>query len=285
MGMEENYLETSGTEMVADLTGGTSIRSTNDLLGGIERIADESATYYLLGYQPEKASDGNWHKLEVKVMRPGMKVRARQGYQATPPATLTSVVAMGRNKDEGKEELEASHRPGGDDERCRLPVSRFVSAPYVLDVDKTGRAKLLVVLELDTSRLTLRREGDRRTGTVDLTLLGMSRDQGKTFPLDERVQIDLDAKAVGRLDESHARASAACRGRPSTGPREGRSLGAWRHGHPAPEVPGLDGPYLATPIVTDRMIVATAGRRGSCLWPTAASGRRDTSTARTRCSA
>ena len=68
--------------------GRPSIRDTNDLVGGVERIADESSTYYLLGYQPDKAPDGNWHKLEVKVDRPGLKVRTRRGYQATPPPAV-----------------------------------------------------------------------------------------------------------------------------------------------------------------------------------------------------
>ena len=62
------FLETAGTEYVAVATGGSTIRDTNDLLGGLTRLADESSTYYLLGYQPEKPRDGRWHKLEVKVL-------------------------------------------------------------------------------------------------------------------------------------------------------------------------------------------------------------------------
>ena len=68
---EEDFLESAGTELVADNTGGSSIRDTNDLMGGLDKITEESSTYYLLGYQPEKSPDGKWHKLEVKVARPG----------------------------------------------------------------------------------------------------------------------------------------------------------------------------------------------------------------------
>ena len=39
--------------------------------------------------------------------------------------------------------------------------------------------------------------GGASTGAVDLTLLGMSRDSGKMFPLDERVRVDVGAKAAG----------------------------------------------------------------------------------------
>ena len=59
-------------------------------------------------------------------------------------------------------------------------------ASYVLAADKEGLARVLVVLELDTSRLTFHREGERQAGAVDLTLVGMSRDlDNKVFPIDE----------------------------------------------------------------------------------------------------
>jgi VWFA-related protein len=93
IGMEEAFLETAGTESLAENTGGASIRFTNDLLDGLQRVAKESSVYYLLGYQPEKSPDGKWHKLTVKVARPGMAVRARRGYQATPPSVLEATRA------------------------------------------------------------------------------------------------------------------------------------------------------------------------------------------------
>ena len=67
-------------------------------MASLERMAGESSTYYLLGYQPEKAPDGKWHKLEVKVARPGTKVRTRRGYRATPPPALeaSSVGSSGK---------------------------------------------------------------------------------------------------------------------------------------------------------------------------------------------
>ena len=261
--MEEEFLETSGTEQLAENTGGASIRNTNDLLGGIEQVAQESSTYYLLGYQPEKAPDGNWHKLEVKVARPGLKVRTRHGYQATPQPALASLtpVAKGKGSSDRDKKEKAPKRPldpavltsGAAD---ALPLRL---APYVLDADKSGLARILVVLELDTSRLTWASQGVRRTGAVDLTLVGMSRDQGKTFPLDERVRIDLDAKAAGgrmtlsrelRLPSGVAQVRALVRDVAS-----GLAGTATKR----LEVPALDGPFLATPIVTDRMIVPKGG--------------------------
>ncbi len=267
--MEENFLETSGTEHVAENTGGASVRNTNDLFGGLTRVAEESSTYYLLGYQPEKSPDGKWHKLEVKVARPGARVRTRHGYQATPPPVPASVAPAAKGKNSADRDQKAPKRPldpavmtsgAADALPCRI-------APYVLEADKTGLARVLVVLELDTSRLALRGDGGRRTGAVDLTLLGMSRDQPKTFLLDERVRIDVDAKAAGgwmtlsrelRLPSGVAQVRALV-----------RDVGSGLGGTVTQrlEVPPLDGPYLGTPIVTDKMLVPRGG--GARLMPVA----------------
>ena len=108
---------------------------------------------------------------------------------------------------------------------------------------------------------------------MDLTLVGMSRDQGKTFPLDERVRIDVDGKAAGgwltlsremRLPAGVAQVRALARDVASglAGTVTQRL-----------EVPALDGPVPGHAHRTgpdDRG--RAAGPRASCRSPTAASG-------------
>ena len=65
---------------LADGTGGFVILNTNDLLGGLERIAKDQNQYYLLGYKPAVSVEGSCHTLKVKVERGGTNVRARSGY-------------------------------------------------------------------------------------------------------------------------------------------------------------------------------------------------------------
>jgi VWFA-related protein len=267
--IEKDFLETSGSEMVAENTGGSSIRNTNDLLGGLERIAQESSTYYLLGYQPERAPDGNWHKLEVKVARPGLKVRTRHGYQALPPPALALAppVMVKKEKKDAKEKgpkrpLDPAVMTSGAGDALPLRL-----ASYVLDADKTGLARVLVVLELDTSRLTFHREGVRQTGSVDLTLVGMSRDFARMFPVDERVRVDVGAKAAGgwmtltrelRLPSGVAQVRALVRDVASgLGGTVTQRL----------EVPALEEPFLATPILTNQMIMVPG--KGTRLVPVA----------------
>ncbi len=74
--------DTAGAEALAEDTGGFSIRNSNDLAGGLRRIAAESRAYYLVGYDPAKEPDGKYRKIKVRVKRKDVRVRARKGYYA-----------------------------------------------------------------------------------------------------------------------------------------------------------------------------------------------------------
>jgi len=79
-------MPTGGTEnqqvmqMLADGTGGFTIYNTNDLLGGLQKIAQEMNQFYVLGYVPAESKEGSCHALKVKMSRGGMEVRSRSGY-------------------------------------------------------------------------------------------------------------------------------------------------------------------------------------------------------------
>ncbi len=70
---------------IADETGGGyfELLNTADLAPTFTRVAQELRSQYLIGFTPV-ALDGKVHKLEVKVNRPGMIVRARKSYLAAP---------------------------------------------------------------------------------------------------------------------------------------------------------------------------------------------------------
>ena len=53
--------------MLANGTGGFVIINTNDLAGGMDKIAKELNEYYLLGYTPPESKENSCHALRVKL--------------------------------------------------------------------------------------------------------------------------------------------------------------------------------------------------------------------------
>ena len=60
-------------------TNGIAVVDTNDLAGGLRRVVDDTSAYYLLGYySPTTKLDGAYHRIDVKIKRPGTTVKARR---------------------------------------------------------------------------------------------------------------------------------------------------------------------------------------------------------------
>ena len=81
---------------LAENTDGFAVVSTNDLVGGVRRIANDLSAFYLLGYYSTNAiANGRFRQIEVKVDRPGVRVSARRGYLA-PTAEMAAAAAAPR---------------------------------------------------------------------------------------------------------------------------------------------------------------------------------------------
>jgi VWFA-related protein len=70
-------------------TGGLVIFNENNIGRALETIADDSGRYYLIGFQPANPKyDSKYRRIEVRVKRRDVRVRARRGYLAIDPARL-----------------------------------------------------------------------------------------------------------------------------------------------------------------------------------------------------
>lgn len=82
-----SWLQTSTLDALKDfaaMTGGRAFYNTNDLAASFRRAAEDSSSYYLLGYYLDtKNTKPGWRQLKVKVHQPGTEVRARSGFLVT----------------------------------------------------------------------------------------------------------------------------------------------------------------------------------------------------------
>ena len=78
---EENRLARESLQTFAEETGGFAVVNTNGFANAYDRIVQENSSYYVLAYYPPNPKrDGKFHKIEVRVTRPGLTVRSRRGY-------------------------------------------------------------------------------------------------------------------------------------------------------------------------------------------------------------
>jgi Ca-activated chloride channel homolog len=91
IGLESEYFNgvenvrtqpTKNLKVIAEQTGGGyfQLDKTDDLDATFSRVAEELRSQYLLGFVP--ATDGRQHKIDVRVTKPEMTVRARRTYVA-----------------------------------------------------------------------------------------------------------------------------------------------------------------------------------------------------------
>jgi VWFA-related protein len=87
----ELRLSQDSLRTLSEETGGFAVVNRNDFTTAFERIVDDNSSYYVLAYYPPDARPGRAHKIDVRLTRPGLTVRARKAYltpkKVDPPKT------------------------------------------------------------------------------------------------------------------------------------------------------------------------------------------------------
>ncbi|HEX4567867.1 MAG TPA: VWA domain-containing protein [Vicinamibacterales bacterium] len=79
---------------LAHETDGIAIVDTNDLSGGMKKIGDDLASYYVLGYYTTNTTwDGGIRTIKVKVKPSSQTIRARRQYRAPTQAEIDALAA------------------------------------------------------------------------------------------------------------------------------------------------------------------------------------------------
>lgn len=159
-------------EWLSEQTGGLAAANTNTVVPEARRVLDDTGTYYVLGYYSTAPWDGHSRKIDVKVRRPGLRVRARFGYVSKPPTTST-------NADEAI--------------RAALPITDIplrVAAVAVPDGGEAG-AGIAVGIELDL----------RATAAADHEVVTLAADMRGDAKATDRLHIGNGIQSAGSSRE------------------------------------------------------------------------------------
>jgi len=140
--IETSNLQNSLFVLASD-TGGHAILNANDLTHDLTRMQEDFASYYSLAYSPPHTGDGHDHRIEVRLKRPGLKVRYRQGYRDKP--------ALERTVDRTL----ASLLYGYEDNPLEIQVEVGDSEPLALSNGKSATWSVPVRLRIPLFRVTM----------------------------------------------------------------------------------------------------------------------------------
>ena len=169
---------------LAEQTGGIAVLDTNSFASSFDRIVQANSLYYMLGYYPPNhPQDGRFHKIEVRVKRPGLRVLARKGY-ASPRAR-----ALTRRERERVERERIARTKGADQTSTELRAmldSPIQQGGVGLDVQAAAfkgaarNASIALAVEIEGSRLRFTPPKDNGVfaNVVELSLYGINA-QGK----------------------------------------------------------------------------------------------------------
>lgn len=178
--------------VLSDETGGFAVVNQNDLTAAFRRLVDDNSSYYVLGYHPSNdRRDGRFRKIDVRVNRPGVTVRARRGY----------VAPRGRAPAETRMEV-----PGGAPAELRdavsspIPVSSLpVSVNAVAFKGPRPNASVALSILIDGRDLSLIEKDGLFVNDIDVVATAVNY-QGKAFPGDRStVNLQLKPETAARV--------------------------------------------------------------------------------------
>jgi VWFA-related protein len=176
--------EAEGAVTLARDTGGFTVGKTNDLEAGIVRIGNESRSFYLLGYSAGAVPrDGRFRKIEVRVKRPGVTVRARRGYFAPLDAPEGEAAAPKKDRTDPQIQLGLDAPTPFDGIPLRMTA-------YVLEPTSLGRARVLLAADADVSKVDFADTEGRLLGSLDTLAVVVRRESADIFRNDQKVDME-----------------------------------------------------------------------------------------------
>jgi len=175
---------------LSEETGGLAVVNAGDVVGGLGRIVLDNSRYYLLGYYSDSTKwSRRFLKIEVRVKRPGLVVRARNGFM--PPDPRAAARAREADVKAGTSPaLKAALSkpvPIGD-----LPLRLFAAAFK----GAGSKGSLLLALEIDGSSLKFEEREGRFNERIEVSIV--AADQRARVQAGDRQEFNLRLQPATR---------------------------------------------------------------------------------------
>lgn len=158
----------NGLRFLAEETGGRGMFNVSQPAEALRTMSADLATYYSIGYRPQRFADDRDHKVEVKVKRKGAQARYRQWYQDKPVSEAVAdrtaaTMAFGVEENPLEAALEIGQQTPAGPEKTSFVVPVRVKVPI--------------------GKIYLEPKGDRREGRLRLFVVASG--EGKVTPVRE----------------------------------------------------------------------------------------------------
>ena len=153
---------------LSEATGGFAVVNSNSFGQALERMVKENSNYYLLGFTSTNGRrDGRYRRLEVRAKRPGLTVRARDGYIAPSGSPDRSAgTRMNATAAAGIRDVIGSPLANG-----AVPMTVFAAAFKGI---RGNESKVVITAQFDASRLGLAASGTTMGGQIELASAAVS---------------------------------------------------------------------------------------------------------------
>jgi VWFA-related protein len=172
---QELIVSQNSLRTISGETGGFAAVNRNDFGTAFARIVQDNSSYYVLGYySKDTRRDGRFRRVDVRVTRPGLQVRARKGYVA-PKGRPASAKPFNEN---ASAELRAAIE-------SPVPMTGLGIGAFAAALKGSGsNASLAIALEIDGGRLRFTERDGTFQDDVEVAILavdgsGKPRDGGR----------------------------------------------------------------------------------------------------------
>jgi hypothetical protein len=189
---DELRVSQNSLRTLADETGGFASLTSNDFGPAFQRIVEENSSYYVLGYYPaNEKRDGRFRRIEVRLNRPGLVVKARRGY-AAPSGKLPKDRKVEASAGTSKELREALDNP--------IQTSDFRFAVFAAPLKGPGKkAAIAIVSQFLGPDIAFVRSGTQRMNALEISYVAINKEGKVAGGNRERVDLSLKPETFERV--------------------------------------------------------------------------------------